>query len=277
MKSDVITITNLNKYYGSHQAVSNLNLSVHQGEIFGFLGANGAGKSTVIRCILRLVSKTSGDIVLLGGAYSSLTEALAHIGYLPSEAHFYPDMKVRDVIRLAAKARKIDCQTEADRICKFLEVPLDKKIKDLSLGNRKKVSIVCALQHKPRLLLLDEPTSGLDPLMQERFFTLIKEACLNGATCFLSSHNLSEVKNYCDRAAIIKEGKLLVVDTVDHLTRSQTKNVTIWKDGQEKQFRYDGTSEDLLNHLVDLAPTDFLVEEPSLEDLFLHYYEEVEK
>lgn len=277
MKSDVITITNLNKYYGSHQAVSNLNLSVHQGEIFGFLGANGAGKSTVIRCILGLVSKTSGDIVLLGGAYSSLTEALADIGYLPSEAHFYPDMKVRDVIRLAAKARKIDCQTEADRICEFLEVPLDKKIKDLSLGNRKKVSIVCALQHKPRLLLLDEPTSGLDPLMQERFFTLIKEACLNGTTCFLSSHNLSEVKNYCDRAAIIKEGKLLVVDTVDHLTRSQTKNVTIWKDGQEKQFRYDGTSEDLLNHLVDLAPTDFLVEEPSLEDLFLHYYEEVEK
>lgn len=277
MKSDVITITNLNKYYGSHQAVSNLNLSVHQGEIFGFLGANGAGKSTVIRCILGLVSKTSGDIVLLGGAYSSLTEALADIGYLPSEAHFYPDMKVRDVIRLAAKARKIDCQTEADRICEFLEVPLDKKIKDLSLGNRKKVSIVCALQHKPRLLLLDEPTSGLDPLMQERFFTLIKEACLNGTTCFLSSHNLSEVKNYCDRAAIIKEGKLLVVDTVDHLTRSQTKNVTIWKDGQEKQFRYDGTSEDLLNHLVDLAPTDFLVEEPSLEDLFLHYYEEMEK
>lgn len=213
----------------------------------------------------------------MGGAYSSLTEELAHIGYLPSEAHFYPDMKVRDVIRLAAKARKIDCQTEADRICEFLEVPLDKKIKDLSLGNRKKVSIVCALQHKPRLLLLDEPTSGLDPLMQERFFTLIKEACLNGTTCFLSSHNLSEVKNYCDRAAIIKEGKLLVVDTVDHLTRSQTKNVTIWKDGQEKQFRYDGTSEDLLNHLVDLAPTDFLVEEPSLEDLFLHYYEEVEK
>ena len=154
---------------------------------------------------------------------------------------------------------------------------MDKKIKDLSLVNRKKVSIVCALQHKPRLLLLDEPTSGLDPLMQERFFTLIKEVCLNGATCFLSSHNLSEVKNYCDRAAIIKEGKLLVVDTVDHLTRSQTKNVTIWKDGQEKQFRYDGTSEDLLNHLVDLAPTDFLVEEPSLEDLFLHYYEEVEK
>ena len=254
-----------------------ISIFVHQGEIFGFLGANGAGKSTVIRCILGLVSKTSGDIVLLGGAYSSLTEALAHIGYLPSEAHFYPDMKVRDVIRLAAKARKIDCQTEADRICEFLKVPLDKKIKDLSLGNRKKVSIVCALQHKPRLLLLDEPTSGLDPLMQERFFTLIKEVCLNGATCFLSSHNLSEVKNYCDRAAIIKEGKLLVVDTVDHLTRSQTKNVTIWKDGQEKQFRYDGTSEDLLNHLVDLAPTDFLVEEPSLEDLFLHYYEEVEK
>ena len=120
-------------------------------------------------------------------------------------------MTVKEVIALAARARKKDCRAEAERICQILEVPIEKKIKDLSLGNRKKVSIVCALQHQPELLILDEPTSGLDPLMQERFFKLIKEACAAGATCFLSSHNLAEVKNYCDRAAIIREGQLSAI------------------------------------------------------------------
>lgn len=275
MTNNVIDIKDLQKYYGKNLAVSNLNLSVQKGEIFGFLGANGAGKSTVIRCLLGLIHKTRGQVTLFGGQYGSLTESLTHIGYLPSESQFYPDMKVKEVIRLAATARKRDCQAEAERICQILEVPLDKKIKDLSLGNRKKVAIVCALQHKPDLLILDEPTSGLDPLMQERFFSLIKEACAAGSTCFLSSHNLSEVKNYCDRAAIIRRGELLRVDRIENLTRSQTKKITIWKDGKEEIFHFDGSSSQLLERLQDLSPSDFLVEELSLEELFHHYYEEV--
>lgn len=277
MTSNVIDIQHLQKYYGKTLAIRDLTLSVDKGEIFGFLGANGAGKSTLIRSMLGLIHISKGKVTLFDGKYASLTESLAHIGYLPSESQFYPDMKVRDVIHLAAAARKQDCRAEAERICQILEVPLDKKIKDLSLGNRKKVSIVCALQHKPDLLILDEPTSGLDPLMQERFFVLIKEACAVGATCFLSSHNLSEVKNYCDRAAIIRKGELLTVDTIENLTRSQTKKVTIWKDGKEEKINFEGSSADLLAHLQELAPTDFLVEEPSLEDLFLHYYEEAGK
>ena len=276
MGETVVNIQGLEKYYGKHLAVSNLTLSVQKGEIFGFLGANGAGKSTVIRCLLGLIKKSRGEMTLFAGKYDSLTEKLAHIGYLPSESQFYPDMTVKEVIALAARARKKDCRAEAERICQILEVPIEKKIKDLSLGNRKKVSIVCALQHQPKLLILDEPTSGLDPLMQERFFKLIKEACAAGATCFLSSHNLAEVKNYCDRAAIIREGQLLTIDTIENLTRSQTKWVTIWKDGQEEYFNFEGTSSELLAHLQDLQPSDFLVEEPSLEELFLHYYEEVE-
>lgn len=274
MADAVIEVKELDKWYGKNHALRQVTLSVERGEIFGFLGANGAGKSTLIRCLLGLIGASSGEVTLFGGAYKNKAEELAHIGYLPSESQFYPDMKVGEVITFAARARKQDCRAEAERICQILEVPVNKKIKDLSLGNRKKVSIVCALQHKPSLLILDEPTSGLDPLMQERFFGLVKQACAEGATCFLSSHQLMEVKQYCHRAAIIKEGSLLVLDSVEQLMRSQSKRVTVWKDGVEEQFHFEGQSSDLLQRLLELEPSDFLVEEPSLEERFLHYYGE---
>lgn len=277
MAENVIDIQHLKKYYGRHMGVEDVSLTVEKGEIFGFLGSNGAGKSTTIRCLLGLIQPTAGEITLLGGRYPNLTEALAHIGYMPSEAMFYPDTKVRDVIAFAAASRKKDCSEEAKSLCTILEVPVEKKIKDLSLGNRKKVSIVCALQHQPELIILDEPTSGLDPLMQERFFDIIKEACDNGATCFLSSHVLSEIKNYCHRAAIIKDGKMIKIDTIAHLTRSQSKQVTVWRDGKSESFAHMGTAAELLAKLAELAPDDFLVEEPSLEELFMDYYQEVKK
>lgn len=274
MTETVIDIQHLKKYYGKHMGAEDVSLSVRKGEIFGFLGSNGAGKSTTIRCLLGLIKPSSGQVKLFGGRYGSLTENLSHIGYMPSEAMFYPNMKVKDVIAFAAKVRKKDCSAEANRLCRLLEVPLDKKIQELSLGNRKKVGIVCALQHQPELLILDEPTSGLDPLMQERFFKLVQKACAAGSTCFLSSHVLSEIKNYCQRAAIIKEGRILKIDTLENLTRSQSKRVTFWKGEQEKTFSFTGSSSDLLKKLDSLQPGDFLVEEPSLEDLFRHYYEE---
>ena len=272
--STLIEVSHLQKYYGKHLGVSDVSFKVQAGEVFGFLGSNGAGKSTTIRCLLGLIKPSGGRLSLFDDKYSSLPQALNHIGYMPSEAQFYPTMKVRDVITLAAKAHKQDCSKEEERLCEILEVPLQKKISDLSLGNRKKVSIVCALQHQPQLLILDEPTSGLDPLMQERFFDLIKEACAKGAACLLSSHVLSDIKNNCQRAAIIKSGRLLTVDSIENLTRSQAKRVTIWKQGQESHFNFSGTGSELLAELAKQAPDDFLVEEPSLEDLFLHYYEE---
>ncbi|MGT2907842.1 ABC transporter ATP-binding protein [Streptococcus dentiloxodontae] len=274
MTETVIDIKHLRKYYGKHMGTEDVTLSVQKGEVFGFLGSNGSGKSTTIRCLLGLIKPSGGQMALFGGRCSSLTESLNHIGYMPSEAMFYPQMKVKEVIAFAAKARKKDCSAEAERICQILEVPLDKKIQELSLGNRKKVSIVCALQHQPELLILDEPTSGLDPLMQEHFFKLVREACAAGSTCFLSSHVLSEVKAHCDRAAIIKDGKILKIDTLENLTRSQSKRVTVWKGDQEETFSFTGSSSDLLKKLDSLQPDDFLVEEPSLEDLFRHYYEE---
>ncbi|MDO8138943.1 ABC transporter ATP-binding protein [Streptococcus mutans] len=273
-KATVLEIEHLQKYYKKNIGVKDISLSVKKGEIFGFLGSNGAGKSTTIRCLLGLIKPSGGQMTLFGGHYGSLTESLHHIGYMPSEAMFYPTMKVKDVIAFAAKVRKKDCSQEAKRLSELLEVPSDKKIEELSLGNRKKVSIVCALQHQPDLIILDEPTSGLDPLMQERFFKLIKEACSKGATCFLSSHVLSEIKNYCDRVAILKNGEIVTVDAIHHLTHSMLRKVSVWKDGKLKTFNYSGSMKDLLKQLEEMNPDDLLIEEPSLESLFLHYYEE---
>ncbi|GAB6719862.1 ABC transporter ATP-binding protein [Streptococcus uberis] len=275
MAENIITIDHLSKSYGRHLALDQLSLTVEKGEIFGFLGSNGAGKSTTIRCLLGLIKYRKGKVTLFNDRYHSLEESLDHIGYMPSEAMFYPNMTVKQVIDFAAKAHpNHDCKREADRLCKLLEVPLQKKIQDLSLGNRKKVSIVCALQHQPDLLILDEPTSGLDPLMQERFFQIILDAKEKGKTCFLSSHVLSEVKAYCDRVAILKKGKLLAVDRVENIRHSQKKQVTIWKDGQSITKTFEGKLSDLLSDLSEIKPDDLLIEEPSLEDLFMHYYKE---
>ncbi|MCK1161357.1 ABC transporter ATP-binding protein [Streptococcus uberis] len=275
MAENIITIDHLSKSYGRHLALDQLSLTVEKGEIFGFLGSNGAGKSTTIRCLLGLIKYRKGKVTLFNDRYHSLEESLDHIGYMPSEAMFYPNMTVKQVIDFAAKAHpNHDCKREADRLCKLLEVPLQKKIQDLSLGNRKKVSIVCALQHQPDLLILDEPTSGLDPLMQERFFQIILDAKEKGKTCFLSSHVLSEVKAYCDRVAILKKGKLLAVDRVENIMHSQKKQVTIWKDGQSITKTFEGKLSDLLSDLLEIKPDDLLIEEPSLEDLFMHYYKE---
>lgn len=273
-KATVLEIEHLQKYYKKNIGVKDISLSVKKGEIFGFLGSNGAGKSTTIRCLLGLIKPSGGQMTLFGGRYGSLTESLHYIGYMPSEAMFYPTMKVKDVIAFAAKVRKKDCSQEAKRLSELLEVPSDKKIEELSLGNRKKVSIVCALQHQPDLIILDEPTSGLDPLMQERFFKLIKEACSKGATCFLSSHVLSEIKNYCDRVAILKNGEIVTVDAIHHLTHSMLRKVSVWKGGKLKTFNYSGSMKDLLKQLEEMNPDDLLIEEPSLESLFLHYYGE---
>lgn len=216
-----------------------------------------------------------GEIRLLGmDAVKEQREILRKVGYMPSEAMFYPSMKVKDVIAFAAKARKMDCTREAERICSLLEVDREKRIEQLSLGNRKKVSIVCAMQHKPELLILDEPTSGLDPLMQEAFFQLILEYNRQGTTCFLSSHVLSEVKTYCRNAAMIKEGVIIKRDSVENLTRSNARRVRLVEDGEKKEFVYTGSMQELIRKLDQRKVEDLLIEEPSLEELFMHYYEQ---
>ncbi len=275
---NAIEIKGLTKFYGKHRGVADINLEVRWGDIFGFLGPNGAGKSTTIRSMLGLLRFQKGEIRLLGmNAAKQRKEALRRIGYMPSEAMFYPGMKVKDVIAFAAKARKMDCSREAERISSLLEVDGEKKIEELSLGNRKKVSIVCAMQHKPEILILDEPTSGLDPLMQEAFFKLLLEYNSWGTTCFLSSHVLSEVKSYCRNAAIVKEGALIRVDTVENLSKSNVRHIKLRERGKMEEFVYTGNMKELIGKLSDRELEDVLIEEPPLEEVFMHYYEQPER
>ena len=272
--SNVIEIKNLTKNYGKNRGVSDVNFEVKEGDIFGFLGPNGAGKSTTIRSMLGFIQYESGDIKILSkDAKKQREEMLKEIGYMPSEAMFYPHMKVKEVIKMAADLRKMDCSEEAKKLCERLQVDVNKKISELSLGNRKKVSIVCAMQHKPKLFIFDEPTSGLDPLMQTEFFELIKEYVKEGATCMLSTHILSEVKQYCNNVAIMKDGKIQRVDSVENLTKTSAKGIKVVKDGKYEDYIFEGNLNDLVQDLAAHQITDILIEEPSLDEIFMGYYE----
>ncbi len=269
-----IEIQNLTKNYGKHRGVENVSFSVREGEIFGFLGPNGAGKSTTIRSMLGLIKYDQGQIRINGmDAKKDKEKILRDVGYMPSEAWFYSGMEVRDVLKFSADVRQTDCKEEAEKLCERLEINVKRKISELSLGNRKKVSIVCAMQHKPKLFVFDEPTSGLDPLMQNVFFELVKEYVDEGATCLLSTHVLSEVRNYCDRVAILKEGRLIVTDTVEHLLASKSKRIKMVRDGQRLDFIYKDDLNNLYKELMGHNIEDILIEEPSIEEVFMHYYE----
>ena len=214
----MIHITHLTKTYGRARGVTDLTLHVPEGACFGFIGPNGAGKSTTIRTLLGLLAPSSGSAKVLGlDCARDRQNILAQVGYMPSEAMFYPDMRVSEVIRLSADLRKMDCKAQAAALCKALELDSRKRIRELSLGNRKKVSIVCAMQHRPRLYILDEPTSGLDPLVQRAFWSELELRRQEGATVFLSSHVLYEVDRYCDRAAVLREGRLIAEGTTADL------------------------------------------------------------
>lgn len=272
---NVIEIKNLTKNYGKHRGVLDVSFSVMEGDIFGFLGPNGAGKSTTIRSMLGLIQYDSGSIQLLGKDIRKNREAiLSETGYIPSESMFYSSMKVKDIIKMAADVRKKDCQSEARKLCDRLQVDVNKRISDLSLGNRKKVSIVCAMQHRPKLFIFDEPTSGLDPLIQTEFFKLIQEYVNDGATCILSTHVLSEIKRYCKNAAIMKEGRLCCVDSVEHLTRTNAKRIRMIRDGRQEDFIFEGNINDFMRDSAGHDIADILIEEPSLDEVFMHFYQE---
>lgn len=282
----------LTKFYGKARGIRELSLQVEQGEFFGFIGPNGAGKSTTIRCLLGLITPTSGSARVLGlDIGADRKEILTRIGYLPSEAVFYRGMRVREVLKLSADLRGKNCTREAEALCERLQLDIGKKVEELSFGNRKKVGIVCALQHRPELLILDEPTSGLDPLMQREFFSILQERNREGATVFLSSHILSEIQRNCTRAAIIREGTLLACGSVEELARTNARRVTLRgaaevqvlsgiRDCQQTEeglsFLYSGDMQMLLNALAGGKVEDLTIAEPDLEEVFLHYYEKEE-
>lgn len=287
---EVLKTTKLTKYYGKVRGIKELDLTVTHGKFFGFIGPNGAGKSTTIRTVLGLIAPTSGDAMIFGKDVTKEREAiLQNIGYLPSEALFYQGMKVKDILRLSADLRKVDCSAESKRLCERLQLDTARKIDDLSFGNRKKVAIVCALQHRPELLVLDEPTGGLDPLMQKEFFDILRERNREGTTIFLSSHVLSEIQRNCTRAAIIRDGRIIAQGSVDDLSKTSAKRITVHgsihlenlsgvrdrKAGEDGiSFLYSGDMGSLLRTLASGQVDDLTVTEPDLEEIFLHYYEE---
>lgn len=283
-----IEIQKLTKYYGKSRGIIDLDLTVDLGDFFGFIGPNGAGKSTTIRTLLGLIQPTEGHAFLMEkDIEKEKTEILKDVGYLPSEAVFYSGMRVKEVLKYSADLRKKDCHEEAQKLCERLQLDPMKKVEELSFGNRKKVAIVCALQHDPSLLILDEPTSGLDPLIQKEFFSILKERNEKGATIFLSSHILSEIQKNCTKAAIIREGKLVACDTVENLSKTKAKRIHLSGDcdlsslekvmdikesDQGISFLYGGDLNLLIQVLSKQNVSDLSIHEPDLEEIFMHYY-----
>ena len=285
---NAIQLSNLTKYYGKSRGILNLNLDVKEGEFFGFIGPNGAGKSTTIRTLLGLITPLSGQAKIFDETIRQRNPQIrSHIGYLPSEAVFYRGMKVKDLLKLSADLHK-DCSAEREILCRRLQLDVNRKVDELSFGNRKKVAIVSALQHQPKLLILDEPTSGLDPLMQREFFQIIRERNEQGATVFLSSHVLSEIQRNCTRAAIIREGRIIACDRVEALSKTNAKRISVQgqvsldsleeiRDLKENDgifsFLYGGDIHRLLETLSAGTITDLSISDPDLDEIFLHYYE----
>lgn len=289
---NVIEFQKLTKYYGDVLGCKEIDFSVKKGEIFGFIGPNGAGKSTTIRTMLSLIYPTSGTVLIFDkDAIKYGPDIRKNIGYLPSEVFYYDKMKVIDLLEYSASFYEQDCSERIQTLAETMELDLNRKIQDLSYGNKKKVGIVQGLLHSPDLIILDEPTSGLDPLMQQKFFQLIKEENKRGATVLFSSHILSEVQQLCDRVAIIKEGEIIDIQDIKTLKEDTYKKITIKGEGlNHGKFKIDGVSElqerddevtfffkgdvnQIIKIIFSLTLRDLVIEEPTLEEIFMHYYE----
>lgn len=290
MKKAILEIKNLTKYYGKVLGVKDLSLTLYEGEVFGFIGPNGAGKSTTIRSIMNLINKTTGRVLLEGKELTKDNVSLKElIGYLPSEIHLYEDLTVKEMLDYHESFYKKDCHNRRKELVKKLKLDESKKIEELSLGNSKKLGIVLAFMHEPKLLILDEPTSGLDPIMQQTFYDLIKEEKEKGTTIFYSTHILNEISKVCTRVGIIKDGNLLTVETMEEMQKKNLTFVTIESNEVQKivkdlkinaevyeekriRFKNEMSSDKLIKALANYKIDKILIEEATLEDVFLHYY-----
>lgn len=295
MNTSVIEITDLSKFYGKVRGIEHVDLEVGEGEIFGFIGPNGAGKSTTIRVLLNLIFPSAGSAKIMGMDVISETKRIKqHVGYIPSDANAYTSMSVNDFLNYCL--RFYNLRNNDRRIAELsgmFELDLKRKVTELSMGNRKKVSIIQSLLHNPKLLILDEPTTGLDPLMQSIFFDLLRSENLKGMTIFFSSHILGEVQAFCKRVAIIKEGKIIQIEDIETLRKKQLKKVTVEPGIQNVDsdeilsihgiesvitnsdilsFMYSGDINELVRVLGGRAIVNLTIEEPSLEEIFMHYY-----
>lgn len=288
----IIETVGLTKSYGKARGIIDVTIKVEEGEIFGFIGPNGAGKSTTIRTLLNFIFPTSGSAKVFGlDVVQDIVYIKQQVGYLPSEVGYYDDMTVQDLIKYAAGFYAEDHKAHARELADIFELDLHRHVHALSLGNRKKVGIVLALFHRPKLLIFDEPTSGLDPLMQRRFFEVLEQVNAQGTTIFFSSHVLSEVQRLCHRVAIIKEGRILQTENMDDLRHNHFRNVRVdFKDRSVPKLDlpgvihsheengswhllYNGDINLLMHFLAQQELNNLWLEEPTLEEIFLHYYE----
>jgi ABC-2 type transport system ATP-binding protein len=294
MSAPIIDITDLSKFYGKTRGIEHVNLEIGEGEIFGFIGPNGAGKSTTIRILMNMIFPTGGSARIMGMDVIRETKKIkSQVGYIPSDASAYSSMDVHEFLSYCMRFYKV--QNGEQRIAELsglFELDLKRKVAELSMGNRKKVSIVQSLMHSPRLLILDEPTTGLDPLMQSIFFELLRSETRKGMTIFFSSHILGEVQMLCKRVAIIKEGKIVQVEDIETLRKKQLKKVYIeFGDrvikenfsipgiesiipgpGNILSFMYSGNINELVIWLSGNKIINLMIEEPSLDEIFMHYY-----
>jgi len=288
----IIEVTNLTKYYGKARGIVDVSFSEEEGEIFGFIGPNGAGKSTTIRLLLSLIHPTSGSAKVFGqDVVTHGPEIRRDIGYLPSEVYYYEGMKVIDLLKYSASFYDHDCTQRLHELSELMELEMNRRISDLSYGNKKKVGIVQGLLHSPKLLFLDEPTAGLDPLMQRKFFNLIREENARGVTVFFSSHILGEVQRLCNRVGIIREGRIVEISDIRTLQQNNYKKVRVTAEGLTAasfalpgvtnvqadngtvHFFFKGDINAVLQKIRGIQVTDVTIEEPTLEEIFMHYYE----
>ncbi len=293
-----LEITNLTKWYGSHLGVEDISFDIEPGEIFGYLGPNGSGKTTTIRCILGLLKPTSGQIRILGQQVLP-GKAIAHsrIDYLPGDFRIWPAIRPRRSLSVLAalgdngraKARRIE-------LAERLELDLDRPVWELSKGNRQKVGVIYAFQHKSDMLILDEPTIGLDPLVSQTVLELIREVADEGAAVLLSSHDLSEVSAVCSRAAILREGRLVELAPISQIVQAGLRQLKVWfvegaqvpdlpldklpgvqlieKKGEMLHIAYQGKADALLKWLAQFPVSRISTPQISLEEAFLKYYSE---
>jgi ABC-2 type transport system ATP-binding protein len=291
----IIETERLTKSYGEHRGIIDLDLEVGEGEVFGFLGPNGAGKTTTMRVLLDLIRPTSGTARVFGIETTADPVAIhRRIGYLPGEFDLYDRLTGAQTITYFGNLRGGVDRAYVDQLVERLDLDPSRRFKEYSKGNKQKVGLVLALQHRPDLLILDEPTAGLDPLVQQTFFSLVEEARADGRTVFLSSHIIDEVDRTCDRVAIIREGRLVQVDRIEEIRRLAFHHVEITfgapvapavfealpgvsdvtTRGDVVSMRVSGPIGPVVNAAAAHGVVDLVSREPNLEDVFLAQYGE---
>mgnify|MGYP001175456732 CR=1 FL=1 len=296
---EAIALVNLTKYYGKNRGVENLNFAVEEGEIFGFIGPNGAGKTTTIRTLMGLIRPTAGEARIFGSTIPPGGGPLYHqVGYLPAEVNYYPEMSGQELIDYAAGFYPRVDRRWIRKLVEILQFDPSRRIRTYSTGNRKKLGIIQALLHRPRLVVLDEPTSGLDPLMRQNFFNLLQELNVLGMTIFFSTHVLEEIERICHRVGLIKEGRLIHLSPLEELPGRRMKLITLevsgggpprglpesWGqpvpvEGRPGRYRLavQAPPGEIVREMARLDLEYIQISDPSIEELFLAMYDAPEK